>query len=137
MTRTIGVPRFGNAAIAALTLSLIGCAPALAAAAEPEENTPTFSKDIAPILFHNCATCHRAGEVAPFALLTYADAKKHSTEIAELTQNRQMPPWKASHGYGDFIGERRLTDQQIATIAAWANGGKPEGNSATKRTWPQ
>src|SRR6185437_3025819 len=80
--------------------------------------------------FKQCAECHRPGEVAPFPLLSYTQVRKHAKQIVDVTQNRQMPPWKAFHGYGDFIGERRLTDQQIATIAAWANGGKPEGNAA-------
>ena len=96
----------------------------------PATSVPTFTKDVAPIVFKQCAECHRPGEVAPFPLLSYTQVRKHAKEIVDVTQNRQMPPWKAFHGYGDFIGERRLTDQQIATIAAWANGGKPEGNSA-------
>jgi len=91
---------------------------------------PTFNKDVAPIVFNNCATCHHAGEVAPFPLMSYADVRKHAKEIVELTQDRQMPPWKASHEYGHFVGERRLTDEQIATIAAWSRGGKPQGNPA-------
>ena len=89
---------------------------------------PTFNKDIAPILFQNCATCHHPGEVAPFSLLTYADAKKHSSEIADLTQHRQMPPWKPAHGFGEFVGERRLTDPQIELIQQWVKNGRPEGN---------
>ncbi len=100
------------------------------AAPQPAIAAPTFNKDVAPILFQNCANCHRPGEVAPFSLLTYADAKKHSSEIAELTQNRQMPPWKPEHGYGEFVGERRLSDQQIQTIQQWVKAGRPEGNAS-------
>ncbi len=92
--------------------------------------TPTFNRDIAPILFENCAMCHHPGEVAPFSLLTYADAKKHSTEVADLTQSRQMPPWKPEHGFGEFLGERRLSDAQIAMIQAWVKAGRPEGAAA-------
>ena len=88
-----------------------------------------LNKDIAPILFQNCASCHHPGEVAPFSLLNYADVKKHSTEIAELTKNRQMPPWKPEHGFGEFLGERRLTDAQIDTIQQWVKAGRPEGNA--------
>jgi hypothetical protein len=91
---------------------------------------PTFNRDIAPIFFQNCASCHHPGEVAPFSLLTYADGKRHSAEIAELTLNRQMPPWKPEHGFGDFVGERRLADQQIATIQQWIKTGRPEGDAA-------
>src|SRR5271154_2962772 len=77
---------------------------------------PTFNKDIAPILYSNCATCHRPGEVAPFPLLTYQDAAKRASLIAGAVGGRFMPPWKAEPGFGDFLGERRLTDAQIALI---------------------
>lgn len=101
-----------------------------AARASSIASVPTFTRDIAPILFEHCAACHHAGEVAPFSLLTYADARKHSSEIAELTASRQMPPWKPEHGFGEFVGERRLSDEQIATIAAWVKAGRPEGEAA-------
>src|ERR1017187_10568321 len=57
---------------------------------------PTFNKDIAPILYQNCATCHRPGEVAPFSLLTYADAAKKAGLLAIVTEKRVMPPWRQS-----------------------------------------
>ena len=59
---------------------------------------PTFNADIAPILYQNCATCHRPGEVAPFSLLTYQDAVKRAKQIATVTESRFMPPWKAQPG---------------------------------------
>src|ERR1700689_4695567 len=71
---------------------------------------PTFNKDIAPILYQNCATCHRPGEVAPFSLLTYADAAKKAGLLATVTEKRVMPPWKPEPGYGSFANERRLSD---------------------------
>src|SRR6266571_1689212 len=83
--------------------------------------TPTFNKDIAPILYQNCATCHRPGEVAPFSLLSYQDAAKRAKLIASVTERRYMPPWKAEPGYGHFANERRLTDAQIAMIKDWAD----------------
>src|SRR6476661_2467203 len=82
---------------------------------------PTFNKDVAPILYENCATCHRPGEVAPFALLTFQDAAKRAPLIAAVTSARQMPPWKAEPGHGTFLNERRLTDAQIATLRAWSD----------------
>ena len=88
---------------------------------------PTFNKDIAPILFENCTTCHRPGEVAPFALQTYQDAAKRASLIALATGKRFMPPWKPEPGYGEFAHERRLTDAQIATLAEWAATGAAEG----------
>jgi mono/diheme cytochrome c family protein len=90
----------------------------------------TFTKHIAPILFQNCAECHRPGEVAPFPLLRYEDARKRAKTIVKVTEKRFMPPWKAEHGYGDFLNERRLTDEQIALIRRWADAGAPEGNPA-------
>jgi len=97
---------------------------------------PTFNKDIAPILYQNCSTCHRPGEVAPFSLLTYQDASKRAKLISTVTERRYMPPWKAEPGYGKFLNERRLTDTQIALIREWADAGAPEGNAADKPAAP-
>jgi hypothetical protein len=97
---------------------------------------PTFNKDIAPILYQNCATCHRAGEVAPFPLLTYRDAAKRASLIANVTGKRYMPPWKPEPGYGNFDHVRRLTDEQIALIQGWAAAGAPEGDAADKPPVP-
>jgi mono/diheme cytochrome c family protein len=99
--------------------------------------TPTFNKDIAPILYANCSTCHRPGEVAPFPLLTYQDASKRAALIAGAVGGRFMPPWKAEPGFGDFAGERRLTDAQIALIKDWAKSGAPEGDPSDKPTPPK
>src|SRR3954462_611139 len=62
-----------------------------------------FSKNIAPLVFKTCTPCHRPGQVAPFSLMSYNDVRKHSKEIVELTAKREMPPWKAKHGYGNFM----------------------------------
>ncbi len=97
---------------------------------------PTYNKDIAPILYQNCATCHRPGEVAPFSLLTYQDTAKRAALIAALTKSRVMPPWKPEPGYGDFRDARRLSTQQIALIQQWASNGAPEGDPASKPTPP-
>ncbi len=93
---------------------------------------PTYNRDIAPILYQNCAMCHRPGEVAPFSLLTYQDTAKRAALIAAITKARVMPPWKPKPGYGDFRDARRLTDDQIALIQKWAGNGAPEGDPATK-----
>ena len=91
---------------------------------------PTFTKDIAPILYANCVTCHRPGQVAPFSLLTYADAKKNADDIAGATSERKMPPWMPAPGEYEFQATRRLSADQIALIKRWAEGGAPEGNPA-------
>lgn len=98
---------------------------------------PTFNKDIAPILYKNCSNCHRPGEVAPFALLTYQDASKRAKQIAAITQAHVMPPWKAIRGYGEFRDERTLSDQQIAAIRNWADHGAPEGDPNQKPILPK
>lgn len=94
---------------------------------DPPKNL-TFNKDIAPIVFNNCSTCHHPGEVAPFDLLTYSDVKKRDKMIAAVTQTRYMPPWKAEHGFGEFKGERYLSQKEIATIKAWVEQGSKEGD---------
>ena len=101
-----------------------------AAAALVAAPASTFNKDIAPILYQNCARCHRPGEVAPFSLLTYQDASKRAALIAAVTKSRLMPPWKPEPGYGEFRDSRRLTDEQIALIQNWASHGKPEGDAS-------
>ena len=91
---------------------------------------PTFTRDVAPIVFTNCTPCHRPGEVAPFPLLSYADAAKHADGMSEETRKRHMPPWLPDRGDFVVLGERRLTAEQIATIQHWVDAGKPEGNPA-------
>jgi hypothetical protein len=86
-----------------------------------------FSRDVAPILEKHCVECHRDGEVAPFPLVTYEDARQRAKLIAKVTAERYMPPWKPVHGYGEFAGERRLTAREIATLRQWAAGGAPPG----------
>ena len=123
-----------------LFLSILGLAafPALTLAApENDALAPTFNRDVAPILYKNCSGCHRPGEVAPFALLTYDDAAKRAKQIASVTEARFMPPWKAEPGYGHFMNERRLTDQQIATLRDWAGKGAPEGDPSQKPAPPK
>ena len=110
---------------------------AVLASSAAQAATPTFNKDIAPILYQNCATCHRPGEVAPFSLLTYADAAKKAGLLAIVTDKRVMPPWKPEPGYGDFANERRLSEKQIALIRDWAKAGAPEGDAKDKPPAPK
>jgi Tetratricopeptide repeat len=91
------------------------------AAAQPA----TFAHDIAPIVYANCAPCHHPGGEGPFSLLTYQDVQKRAQQIVQVTRKRYMPPWLPDAG--DFEGQRRLTDQQIRTIADWVAQGMPEG----------
>lgn len=108
--------------------SLAGSGTSVADAQTPTP-TPelTFSKDVAPIIFNNCAVCHHAGGSGPFSLLGYQDVRSHAKQIAAVTASRYMPPWLPEPGYGKFIGERRLTDEQIRTIQQWVEQGAHEG----------
>jgi Tol biopolymer transport system component len=108
-----------------------------AAALLPAADKVTFSENIAPIVYDNCVTCHRPGEAAPFSLISYEDVKKRGALIVTVTKSRYMPPWHATHGYGDFADERRLTDQQIATIADWVRQGMPQGDPAKMPKLPE
>jgi hypothetical protein len=89
----------------------------------------TFAETIAPIVFANCVSCHRAGEAAPFALTTYEEVAKRGKLIATVTKSRYMPPWHAAPGHGDFVAERRLTDTQIDVIQTWVERGMPMGDA--------
>ena len=89
---------------------------------------PTFTKDVAPIVFEHCSPCHRPSQVAPFSLLSYRDVRKRARQIVDVTGRRYMPPWLPEPGYGEFIGERRLSDEEIALIAGWVAAGAPEGD---------
>jgi mono/diheme cytochrome c family protein len=96
----------------------------------------TYTKDIAPILYQNCASCHRTGEIGPFALMSYKDAKKRAAQLASVTESRFMPPWHAD-SHGEFQDERKLTPEQIATIKAWVAAGSPEGSPSAAPKPPQ
>ena len=94
------------------------------------QKIPTFNKDIAPIVFNNCAVCHHPGGSGPFSVLSYSEVKKHAKQIAMVTHSRYMPPWLPEPGYGKFVGERKLSDEQIETIQRWEGDGAPEGDRA-------
>jgi len=89
----------------------------------------TFYRDVLPVLQTNCQQCHRPGEIGPFPLMTYKDAVRWADDVKEFTETRKMPPWKPVEGVA-FQNERRMSDHDIATIAAWVDGGMPEGNSS-------
>ena len=77
---------------------------------------PSFYKDVLPILQDHCQVCHRAGEIGPMPLVTYAETKRWSAEIARRAGLREMPPWFAVPGVGHFSNDPSLTPDQIATL---------------------
>ena len=87
------------------------------------EGTLTFTKDIAPIVYENCSSCHRPDGGAPFDLLTYEDVRTRSRQITSVTEDRYMPPWLPTVERGHFVGERVLSDDEIGMIAQWAQEG--------------
>lgn len=90
--------------------------------------TPTFSHDIAPILYGHCVQCHHANDIAPMPLLTYKEVKPWAASIGEAVASRKMPPWKADPHFGKWSNDASLSQAQISTIQAWIQAGKPEGD---------
>jgi len=121
---------FSAALLAILSFALA------ARVADPKKQTPslplssvvTFNRDVAPILFEYCSPCHRPGEAAPFQLLSYEDSAKFARQIAFMTERRIMPPWLPAPGELRFVGEMRLSDDQIALFKRWAEAGAPRGD---------
>jgi hypothetical protein len=98
---------------------------------------PTFSADVAPIMYAKCVACHRPGEVAPMSLITYKDVRPWASSIREKVTSRAMPPWHADRQYGVFRNEQSLTQSEIDTIVKWASAGAPEGNPSRMPALPR
>src|ERR1035438_135572 len=90
---------------------------------------PMFYKDVLPILQDHCQSCHRVGEVAPMPLVTYEQTRPWAGAMAHAVEMKMMPPWFADPRYGHFSNDASLTEQQIATIVAWAEAGAPAGDA--------
>ena len=88
----------------------------------------TFTRDIAPLLQQHCQECHRPGQIAPFALLSWEQAYSRRQKIRKVVTSRRMPPWKPVAGYGEFHGVRGLSATEIAAIESWVKAGAPQGN---------
>jgi peroxiredoxin len=93
-----------------------------------KDGAVTFYRDVLPIVQKNCQECHRPGAVGPFALMTYKQAVNWADDIKEYTQERKMPPWKPVEG-PTYHGERKMSDREIETLAAWVDAGTPEGDA--------
>jgi hypothetical protein len=112
---------------AGLGVLVLLVAPCLAQTPAP---AVTFAEHVAPIVFSNCARCHRPGEAAPFSLLGYDDVRRRGRLIADVTSSRYMPPWHADSQLVQFRDDRRLTDDEVGTIATWVASGMPRGDEA-------
>ncbi len=139
--------RFFRGSPTALSVSAcVVLAVAVGAAGKPSGGPPavpaphrplSFTKDVAPVVFRHCAPCHRPGGSAPFSLLTYQDTKHRAALVAATVERRTMPPWLPEPGYGEFAGERRLSDDEIALIRRWADEGAVEGDPADLPPTPE
>ncbi len=91
-------------------------------------SVPTFSHDVAPILYGHCVSCHHAGDIAPMSLLTYKEVRPWAAAIRQAVLTRKMPPWKADPHFGKWSNDPRLSSEEVAVLSAWVEGGEPEGN---------
>ena len=103
---------------------------------QKEKQVPTWSKDVAEIIYKNCTPCHRPGEAGTFDLLSYADAVKKAKLIRFVTQSRYMPPWPADPTYSHFINERVLSEEEITVIKNWVDQSCPRGDSLNEPAPP-
>ncbi|MBI3838520.1 MAG: redoxin domain-containing protein [Planctomycetia bacterium] len=97
----------------------------------------TYSKHIAPLLNSRCVECHRAGEIAPFSLTSYAEVAGWAETMLEVVQQNRMPPWHASPEYGHFSNDRRLSDAEKQMLSAWIEAGAPQGDPKDLPAPPQ
>lgn len=105
-------------------------------AAQPD-GPVSFARDVAPIVFEHCATCHQSSGSGPFGVLSYQEIKDWAPLIADAVGQRRMPPWLPEPGFGSFANERRLNDNQIAVIRRWVEQGAMEGDPADLPPAPQ
>ncbi len=103
---------------------------AIFAATAASPATPTFYKDVLPVLEQHCQTCHRPGEAAPMAFLTYQGTRPWAKAMRDAVLTRKMPPWFADPHYGKFSNDRTLSARDVNTLVAWADNGALEGNPA-------
>ena len=97
---------------------------------DERDSNPTFSHDIAKIIYHNCSPCHRPNQIGHFNLLTYTDVKTNANKILYTVKNRLMPPWPADPHYTSFVGEKVLTEKEVGLIETWVKQSCPVGDSS-------
>src|SRR5215510_11197214 len=114
--------------IATLIVAVVFLFQLSTSASDKLTSSVTFTKDVASILHKNCATCHRAGEIAPMSLITFKDVRPWAKSVREVVVERRMPPWLADPAHGEFANDSRLSQKDIDTIAAWVDGGAKEGD---------
>jgi hypothetical protein len=120
----LGVPGIALAAVFAFH------APVLAA--DPGDDDVTFTKDVAPILQENCQVCHQEGSIGPMELMTYDQVRPWGAVIKDRVVTREMPPYQYDTDVGiqELKYDPRLSEEDIATIVAWVDGGMAMGDPA-------
>ena len=108
----------------------VGALTAISTMAASSSGSPsvTFNRDVLPVLQKNCQTCHRPGEIAPFSLLSYREARPWAKSIKAAVVAKKMPPWFADPNYGHFADDTRLSQAEIDTLVSWVDAGAPEGD---------
>jgi mono/diheme cytochrome c family protein len=119
-------------ALSALLLAMVASAPRFASVEAAVPTKPTFNKDVLPILQRQCQECHRPGAVAPMSFLTYKETRPFARAIEKAVVSKTMPPWFADPTVGHFTNERRLGQDEIATLVAWTQTGAAEGDEKDK-----
>lgn len=114
-------------ALCLLSLLVLACSPKEENDATPASETPAYHGQIESIFQNNCANCHRAGGIAPFAMESYEDAYAYRESIKAAVQERRMPPWLADNGCQDYKNDITLTQAEIDSIAAWVDSGAAKG----------
>jgi hypothetical protein len=131
------MPRLLSLAVGAAAAS-IGAYNFISDKPEPKApEKPTYAEHVAPILNKSCVPCHRPGEVAPFSLVGYDNASKWAPMISAVTKAKRMPPWKAVHGYGEFMDENILSAEQLATLENWEKTGSTRGDKDKEPPTPK
>jgi len=94
------------------------------------QDAPTFSEDVAPILFDNCVRCHQPDGIGPMPLMSYEQARTYARRIRQKVSDREMPPWHLDKTVGiqEYKNDISLSDQQIETIVRWVDAGAPQGD---------
>ncbi|MFN5875974.1 MAG: alkyl hydroperoxide reductase, partial [Ignavibacteria bacterium] len=100
-------------------------------ASQAQGSAPTWSSDVAKIIYSKCTPCHRSGEIAPFTLESYEQAQDYAYSIKRAVSKREMPPWPPAKGHGSFVGDRSLSQDEIDKITAWVDADMPTGDLAS------
>lgn len=111
-----------------LNLVTLTLAASVAATAGSVTSTPTYYKDIAPVMEARCQECHRPGEIAPMSFMTYSEVRPWAKAIKTAVLTKKMPPWFADPHFGKFSNDRSLSQHEIDTLIAWIDGGAKQGD---------